>query len=114
MGHWHFSDYWRSYQATVSFLLYPSRIFLFLHALTPVKTKESLSNLMDWTNEIMNQMKRAELVKAKYLEIMGLDQSVQDCFENEKFERLKGLNRKVDPGNVFKNVPAQCNFLALY
>ena len=53
----------------------------------------------------MNQMKTA--VKANYLAITGPDQSVQDCFENEKFERLKALKRKVDSGNVFKHVPAQ-------
>jgi hypothetical protein len=46
-------------------------------------------------------------VKANYLAITGPDQSVQDCFENEKFERLKALKRNIDPGNMSKHMPAQ-------
>jgi len=37
---------------------------------------------------------------------MGPDLSSKDCFGEEKFERLKVL-KKVNPGNVFKCVPAQ-------
>jgi hypothetical protein len=88
---------------TSSFVLHEK--YVFLHALAPVNAKKRLSESIDWTNEIMNQMKTA--VKANYLAITGPDQSVQDCFENEKFERLKALKRKVDSGNVFKHVPAQ-------
>jgi FAD/FMN-containing dehydrogenase len=52
-------------------------------------------------------MKREGLVKANYLAFSRPDISSKDCFGEEKFERLKASKKKVDPGNVFKNVPAQ-------
>jgi Berberine and berberine like len=92
-------------QPTSSFVL--RERFVFLHALAPVKDQERLPESIEWTNSILNQMKQAGLVKANYLAIMGPDLSVEDCFGEEKFERLKVLKKKVDPGNIFRNVPAQ-------
>jgi hypothetical protein len=92
-------------QPTSSFLL--RERFVFLHALAPVPEKERLTESIEWTNAILNQMKDEGLVKANYLAIMGHDLSVQECFGEEKFERLKAFKWKVDPGNVFKHVPAQ-------
>jgi Berberine and berberine like len=81
--------------------------YVFLHALAPVKDKERLAESIEWTNGILNQMREAGLVKANYLALMAPDLSVEECFGDEKFERLKALKRKVDPENVFKHVPAQ-------
>ena len=91
-------------QPTSSFVLREE--YVFLHALAQVKAKERLFEPIDWKNEIMNQMKKLGLVKANYLAIMGPDLSVEECFGNEKFESLKALKRKVDPGDMFKHVPA--------
>jgi len=77
----------------------------FLHAIAPVKNKERLAGSVEWTNGIINEMKEAGLIKTNYLAVMGPDLSSKDCF-GEKFERLKVL-KKVNPGNVFKRVPAQ-------
>ncbi|PMD47730.1 FAD-binding domain-containing protein [Hyaloscypha variabilis F] len=92
-------------QPSSSFILREK--YVFLHALGPVKEKERLAESKEWTNEIMNEMKKEGLVKANYLAFSGPDISSKDCFGEEKFERLKALKKKVDPGNVFKNVPAQ-------
>lgn len=92
-------------QPTSSFVL--RERFVFLHALAPVPEKEKLLESIEWTNSILNQMKEAGLIKANYLAIMGHDLSVGECFGQEKFERLKALKIEVDPGNVFKHVPAQ-------
>jgi hypothetical protein len=92
-------------QPTSSFVL--RERFVFLHAGAPIPDKERLAESTEWTNAILNQMKDDGLVKANYLAIMGHDLSVQECFGSEKFKRLKALKRKVDPGNVFKHVPAQ-------
>ncbi|KAE9363836.1 FAD-binding domain-containing protein [Stipitochalara longipes BDJ] len=81
--------------------------YVFIHAIGPVKEKSRLAESKEWTNGIMDEMKKAGLVKANYLAIMGPDLSVEECFGEEKFERLKALKRKVDPKNVFRHVPAQ-------
>jgi len=92
-------------QSSSSFVLREK--YVFLHAIGPVKDQERLADSAEWTNGIMNEMKKSGLIKAGYLAIMGLDLSTKDCFGEEKFDRLKALKKKVDPGNVFKHVPAQ-------
>lgn len=54
-------------------------------------------------------MRETGLVKSNYLAILAPDLSVEECFEREDLDRLKALKRKVDPGNVFKNVPLVLN-----
>jgi hypothetical protein len=79
--------------------------FGFVHALGPVSNPGRIEESGEWTNRVFNALKDAGLVKANYLAILGLDLDVEECF-GKNFERLKALKRKVDPGNVFKHVPA--------
>jgi hypothetical protein len=80
--------------------------FGFIHALGPVSDPSRLEESRKWTDGVLNALRDAGLVKANYLGILGLDLDVEECFGEENFERLKALKRKVDPGNIFKHVPA--------
>ena len=54
-----------------------------------------------------NELKQAGCIKANYVAIMSPGMEVRECFGEENFERLGRLKRKVDPGNVFRFVPAE-------
>jgi len=92
-------------QATSSFVLREK--FGFLHALAPVKEESRLGESRQWTDGILREMREVGLVKAGYLALSGLDVSVGECFGKSELERLRTLKRRVDPGNLFRNVPAQ-------
>lgn len=94
-----------AHEAESSFVLREK--FVFIHALAPVADKERLGESKDWTEGLFNKLKEAGLVKANYLPITAPDLDVKEAFTEDAFERLKILKKKVDPGNVFKHVPAQ-------
>lgn len=80
--------------------------YVFIHALGPVAEETRLEESRMFTDGVLNAMKEAGLIKANYLAIMAPDLSTEECFGKENFDRLKALKKKVDPGNVFKHVPA--------
>ena len=80
--------------------------FLFLHMLAPVVVKDRFSEAKQWTENIREVLQKSGLIKANYLAITGPESSVAECFGKEDLVRLKALKKKIDPGNVFKHVPA--------
>jgi hypothetical protein len=60
-----------------------------------------------WTDGVYNELTEAGCIKANYLAIMAPGMEVSKCFGKENFERLGRLKRVVDPGNVFRFVPAE-------
>jgi hypothetical protein len=92
-------------QPTSSFVLREK--FVFLHALAPVREEGRLGESRKWTDGILGEMREKGLVKAGHLAISGLDVGVGECFGTETLERLRVLKGRVDPGNLFRHVPAQ-------
>jgi hypothetical protein len=79
--------------------------YVFIHALAPAQEESRFDESRVWSGIAMELMK-AGRVRSNYLAIMGPEFSTEDCFGKEKFERLKLLKKRVDPGNMFASVPA--------
>jgi hypothetical protein len=80
--------------------------FIFIHALAPVADPGRLEESRKWTDGVLNGLKGVGVVKGNYLSIIGRDADVEECFGPESYERLRVLKGRVDPGNVFRHVPA--------
>jgi hypothetical protein len=86
---------------------FPREPFVFLHALGPVLDPSRFEESRQWTDGVYNELREAGCIKANYLAIMAPGMEVSECFGGEGFERLGRLKRSVDPGNVFRFVPAE-------
>jgi hypothetical protein len=86
---------------------HPESSFVFLHALGPVLDPSRFQESREWTDGVYNELKEAGCIKANYLAIMAPGMEVSKSFGEEGFERLGRLKRRVDPGNVFRFVPAE-------